>query len=78
MIKCVQTNTLAAHCHELAVEKDAEALERKTRGYLDEAHQQLLMMASKGKITSIELAADTIAQSDALKVPCSPSRASLV
>ena len=63
-----QVNTLAAHCHELAVQKDSDTLERQTRAYLDEAHEKLLTMASKGKVTNVEVAADSLVQAEALQL----------
>lgn len=55
-----QVNQLQQHLCSFASQKDADVLERQTRQALDSAQADLLSMASNGRITTVESAADTI------------------
>lgn len=55
-----QCHHLQGHLATLAAQKDADALERQTRHALDSAQAELLSMASNGRVTCLESAADTL------------------
>jgi len=55
-----QVGQLQSHLHHFASQKDADALERQTRQALDTAQTDLLAMASNGRITDLESAADLV------------------